>query len=81
MPAVGGSASPGDTLAMLFLGMRVDALSVWALPTSSMVFLMLLLHGTTPEVGKLLVQGVLLLNLKSKRISIHLVRKLVCTDL
>lgn len=81
MPASGRLSFTGDTPAMLPLGMSVDALSVQALPTSSVLSLTLLLHGTTLEEGKLLLQGALLLNLKSKRIPMHLVRKLICTPL
>lgn len=57
MPIAGGSASPGDVLAVLALGVTVAVLSGWVLPTGSLVSLMLLLHSIRPGVGKPLLQG------------------------
>ncbi|PKU41349.1 hypothetical protein llap_8349 [Limosa lapponica baueri] len=79
MPVAGGSASPGDVLAVLALNMTVAVLSVWILPTGSIVSLMLLLHGTRPGVGRPLLEAASPLDKSSKNMLKHLKRKLVWT--
>ena len=79
MPIAGGSASPDDISAVLALGVRVDVFSRWALPTVSVLSLMLLLHGIRPGVGKLLLQRASPLKSSSKNTRTHFKRKLVWT--